>query len=153
MELRRESFAGFVARALASALESELLERYDGRPGSGGEPPAGDFEPPDGAFLVGYEDGEPVACGGVRRYDERTAEIRRMYVVPGARGRGLSRAVLAGLEDEARRLRYEAVRLETGHLQREAIGLYESAGYRPIARYGPYVDDERSVCFERELTG
>lgn len=153
MELRRESYASFVAQALASALESELLDRYDGRGGSGAEPPASDFEAPDGAFLVGYEEGEPVACGGVCRYDERTAEIRRLYVVPAARGRGLSRAVLAGLEDAARRLRYDAVRLETGNRQTEAIGLYEAAGYRPIARYGPYVDDERSVCFERELSG
>jgi GNAT superfamily N-acetyltransferase len=151
VDVRRESYAGLVGRALAAALADELLDRYAGRTGSGGEPPASDFEPPDGVFLVGYEDGEPVGCGGVCRYDERTAEIRRMYVIPAARGRGLSRVLLAALEDEGRRLGYSAVRLETGDGQPEALRLYESAGYEPIARYGPYVEDERSVCFEKRL--
>jgi len=152
VELRRESYAGPSAQRLADALDAELLGRYDGVGGSGGEPPESDFEPPDGAFLVGYEDGEPVACGGVCRYDETTAEIRRMYITPVVRGRGLSRAMLAGLEQQARRLGYTAVRLETGRRQPEAIRLYESSGFEPIARYGPYVDDERSVCFEKRLT-
>jgi GNAT superfamily N-acetyltransferase len=140
-----------LVRPLTDALKREIDARYDGRPGSGAEPAASDFEPPDGAFVVGVEDGEPVACGGVRRFDKATAEIRRMYVVPAARGRGLSRQILAALEEEARRLGYELVRLETGHLQPEAIGLYASAGFGPIPRYRPYVEDERSVCFEKRL--
>jgi GNAT superfamily N-acetyltransferase len=74
-----------------------------------------------------------------------------MYVVPVARGRGLARLLLTALEEEARHLGYSAVRLETGNLQPDAIGLYASAGYGPIERYGPYVDDERSVCFEKRL--
>ena len=74
-----------------------------------------------------------------------------MYVVPRARGRGLSRQILGALEQEARKLNYELVWLETGNRQLEAVGLYRSAGYEPIARYGPYVDDERSVCFEKRL--
>jgi GNAT superfamily N-acetyltransferase len=74
-----------------------------------------------------------------------------MYVVPGRRGHGLSRAILAELEEEARSLGYEVVWLETGNRQLEAVGLYRSAGYEPIARFGPYVDDERSVCFEKKL--
>jgi GNAT superfamily N-acetyltransferase len=151
VEVRRESYAGDAAKGLTSALAEELLGRYEGRGGSGGEPPASDFEPPDGAFLVGYEDEEPVACGGVCRCDTRTAEIRRMYVVPRVRGRGLSRQILAALEEEALGLGYELIRLETGFRQLEAVGLYQSAGFRPIARYGPYVDDERSVCFEKRL--
>jgi GNAT superfamily N-acetyltransferase len=151
VEIRRENYGSAAARVLASALEAELLRRYAGVGGSGGEPPAGDFEPPDGVFLVGYVDGKPVACGGVCRYGERTAEIRRMYVAPGARGQGLSRRLLAALEREARGLGYSAVRLETGERQPEAIGLYSGAGYARIPRYGPYVDDERSVCFEKPL--
>jgi GNAT superfamily N-acetyltransferase len=74
-----------------------------------------------------------------------------MYVAPAARGRGLSRLVLAALEDEARELGYSFLRLETGDRQPEAIKLYASAGYEPIARYGPFVDDPRSVCFEKRL--
>jgi GNAT superfamily N-acetyltransferase len=100
---------------------------------------------------VGVEDGEPVACGGVCRYDDAAAEIRRMYVVPAARGRGLSRQILAALEEEARALGYELVRLETGNLQPEAIALYASSGFGPISRYGPYIEDERSICFEKRL--
>jgi GNAT superfamily N-acetyltransferase len=151
VDIRPESFASAAAQELAAELEAELLGHYDGVPGSGGLPEPENFEPPGGAFLVGREDGEPIACGGNSRCDEATAEIRRMYVAPTARGRGLSRRLLAALEDEARRLGYEAVRLETGNRQTEAIGLYASAGYERIARYGPFVEDERSLCFEKRL--
>ena len=151
MDIRREKFDSEAARALVEALEAELLDTYDGVPGSGGLPSASIFEPPDGAFFVGRIDGEAVACGGIARYDEVTAEIRRMYVAPGSRGRGLSRRVLTTLEDEARALGYSFVRLETGKRQSEAIGLYVSTGFRPIPRYGPFVDDPKSVCFEKRL--
>jgi putative acetyltransferase len=152
VELRRERFDSDAARALADALEAELLATYDGDPGSGGLPAASIFErPKGGAFLVGRIDGQAVACGGIARYDEATAEIRRMYVVPEARGHGLSRRVLVALEDEARALGYSFVRLETGNLQAAAIGLYVSAGFGPIPRYGPFANDPKSVCFEKRL--
>jgi GNAT superfamily N-acetyltransferase len=151
MDIRRESFDSAIATALADSLEAELLATYDGDPGSGGLPAASIFEPPEGSFLVGRVDGEPVACGGIARYDPATAEIRRMYVVPTARGRGLSRQLLAALEDEARALGYSFVRLETGNLQAAAIGLYVSAGFGPIPRYGPFAEDPKSVCFEKRL--
>ena len=152
MEIRRESFDSETATALADALEAELLATYDGDAGSGGLPAASIFEPVNGgAFLIGRIDGEAVACGGVARYDDVTGEIRRMYVVPAARGRGLSRRVLEALEDEARALGYSLVRLETGKLQAAAIGLYVSAGFGPIPRYGPFADDPKSVCFEKRL--
>jgi putative acetyltransferase len=152
VEIRRERFDSDTARALADALEAELLATYDGDPGSGGLPAASIFEPPNGgAFLVGSIDGEAVACGGVARYDETTGEIRRMYVVPQARGRGLSRRLLEALEDEARTLGYAFVRLETGNLQAAAVGLYDSAGFQPIPRYGPFARDPKSVCFEKRL--
>ncbi len=151
MKIRRESFASETARALTRALEEELLVTYAGVPGSGGLPAPSVFAPPDGVFLVGWVDGEPVTCGGIGRYDGTTAEVRRMYVIPSARGRGLSRRLLAALEAEALALGYSFVRLETGNLQAEAIGLYASAGYEPIPRYGPFVDDTRSVCFEKRL--
>ena len=152
MEIRRERFDSEAGRILAEALEAELLAAYDGVPGSGGLPSASVFEPRNGgAFLVGRLEGEIVACGGIARYDGVTGEIRRMYVVPSARGRGLARLVLAALEDEARSLGYSFVRLETGRLQATAIGLYVSAGFGPIPRYGPFLDDPRSVCFEKRL--
>jgi len=151
VEIRRENYEAFASQALVAALNSELLDRYEGFDGSGGEQVAADFEPPGGAFVVGWDGEEPVACGGVIRYDETTAEIRRMYVAPSARGRGLSRALLEALENEARQLGYEFVRLETGDRQPEAIKLYASSGFEPIPRYGPFADDPRSVCFEKRL--
>jgi len=151
VEIRRESFGSDTAQALADALEEELLATYDGVPGSGGLPEGSSFEPPGGSFLVGRIGGEAVACGGIARFDETTAEIRRMYVVPGARGRGLSRRLLAALEDEALALGYSFIRLETGKLQAAAIGLYVSAGFGPIPRYGPFANDPKSVCFEKRL--
>jgi GNAT superfamily N-acetyltransferase len=129
VEIRRESYAGQTAQTLATALYDELLERYARWPGSGGEPPASAFEPPEGAFLVGWEGNEAVACGGVCHYEGTTGEIRRVYVAPAARSRALSREMLAALEEEARRLGYAFVRLETGVLQREAITLYTSSGF------------------------
>jgi GNAT superfamily N-acetyltransferase len=151
VSIRRETYGSGVARPLTDALKAELTGRYDGVGGSGSEPPASDFEPPDGFFAVAELGGSPVGCGGVCRYDATTAELRRMYVAPEARGNGVSRALLAALEDAARALGYRALRLETGNRQPEAIGLYASADFQPIPRYGPYVDDLRSVCFEKEL--
>jgi GNAT superfamily N-acetyltransferase len=92
-----------------------------------------------------------VSCGGVCRFDTETAEIRRMYIVPQRRGAGFSRRMLGALEDQARSLGYRRVRLETGVHQHEALGLYRSSGFAEIPRYGPYVDDELSVCFEKLL--
>lgn len=74
-----------------------------------------------------------------------------MYVVPERRGAGLSRRMLAALEDEARGFAYRRIRLETGFRQHEALALYRSSGFEEIPRYGPYVDDELSVCFEKPL--
>ena len=74
-----------------------------------------------------------------------------MYVVPERRGAGLSRRILGALEDEARALGYRRVRLETGVRQNEALALYRSSGFAEIPRYGPYVGDELSVCFEKPL--
>jgi GNAT superfamily N-acetyltransferase len=151
MEIRREGYASAAAQSLVQASVAEMLQRYDGRGGSGAEPRTAEFESPTGAFLVGFEGEAPVACGGICRYDDATGEIRRMYVARDQRGGGLSRQILRALEEEARALGYGAIRLETGNRQPEAVGLYRSAGYEPIPRYGPYVDDERSLCFEKRL--
>ena len=91
--------------------------------------------PPDGAFVVVREDGRPVAGGGIRRLSDGVCEIKRMYVVPEARGRGHGRRVLAALERVAVRLGYRRARLDTAQSMTTAMGLYESAGYRPIPDY------------------
>ncbi|MBV8256460.1 MAG: GNAT family N-acetyltransferase [Actinobacteria bacterium] len=110
------------------------------------------FEPPDGVFLVARaEDGAPLGCGGVARFDETRGELKRMYVVPEARGRGIGRELLVALEAEARALGYQGLVLETGTAQEAAIGLYASFGYAPIPCYGPYAGQAVSRCFEKTL--
>jgi GNAT superfamily N-acetyltransferase len=93
---------------------------------------AAELSAPGGAFRLGYHDGRAVCCGGVKRLDDRRCEIKRMYVVPHARGRGVARALLHDLEETARRLGYAVARLDTGPRQGNARRLYESAGYRGI---------------------
>jgi uncharacterized protein (DUF952 family)/GNAT superfamily N-acetyltransferase len=95
-----------------------------------------DMWAPRGTFLVGWDDsGAPVCGGGVKDLGGGSAEIKRMYVVPAARGRGHARRLLTGLEAAARRLGHTRVRLDTGPRQVEAHALYDSAGYVEIADY------------------
>lgn len=139
------------AQALTVASVAEMAGRYGGRPGSGAPPRAEELAPPDGTFLLATRDGRAVGCGGLSRYDDTTAEIRRMYTVPDARGSGVARAILAALLERARELGYARVRLETGSGQPEALGLYRSSGFEEIPCWGPYANDERSVCLELRL--
>jgi GNAT superfamily N-acetyltransferase len=78
-------------------------------------------------------------------------EIKRMYVEPEARGKGVGRTILRALQQCARESGYSALRLETGARQPEAIALYESEGYLPIEPYGCYRDSPLSRCFEKHL--
>jgi len=126
--------------------------RYDGEADIGPTREAAMFVEPDGVFLVVRgDDGRAIGCGGVCRFDEARAELKRMYVVPEARGRGLGRLLLAELEAEARRLGYAGIVLETGDRQPEALGLYVSAGYERIPCYGIYATRALSMCFEKTL--
>lgn len=141
-----------VVVALTTASLAEIDAHYHGQPGSGAPPRREDFAAPNGAFLVARLENLVSGCGGISRLDDVTAEVRRMYVVPEARGRGVARAILAGLLERARELGYSRARLETGHLQTEALGLYRSAGFAPCPCWGPYVHDPRSRCFELALS-
>ncbi|GLY54008.1 N-acetyltransferase [Lentzea sp. NBRC 102530] len=111
------------------------------------------FAAPLGYFVIGYLDGVPVACGGWRVNDELdgAAEIKRMYVVDSARGKGLSRLVLAHLEATAREAGLARMVLETGTRQPEAISLYTSSGYERIPNFGVYRDHPDSRCFGKSL--
>jgi GNAT superfamily N-acetyltransferase len=117
------------------------------------------FLPPGGLFVVGYEGDRPVASGGWRSLDPShdpevragDAELKRMYVDPAERGRGLSRLVLAELERTAGAAGRRRMILETGDEQPAAIALYASAGYAPIAAFGAHRDDPRSRCFAKAL--
>jgi GNAT superfamily N-acetyltransferase len=123
---------------LAEAMRAEISEIYDGLALDGPQmPKAGPAElnPPAGSFLVGYLDGAAVCCGGVKRLDEQTCEIKKMFVVPAVRGRGVARVLLGALEQRARSLGYAVARLDTGPRQPSARRMYEQAGYRPIANF------------------
>jgi GNAT superfamily N-acetyltransferase len=123
---------------LAGAMRVEMAELYDGLDIDAPEmPKAGPAEmnPPAGAFLVGYLDGMPVCCGGLKRLDQEACEIKRMFVAPHARRRGVARALLAAIEDRARGLGYTIARLDTGPRQPHAQELYETQGYRAVESF------------------
>jgi GNAT superfamily N-acetyltransferase len=107
-----------------------------------------ELRPPWGAYLVGFGGAEPVAGGGVRRLAEGVAEIKRMYVRPAARSRGVARALLSALESAALSLGYTTVRLDTGPKQDHALRLYRHAGYADVEPY----NDNPFACFWGEKT-
>lgn len=102
-------------------------------------------------YLAVVLDGRAVACGGVQAVDDGTGEIKRMYVRPAYRGRGIARHLLAALEELAFQAGHHTLCLETGTYLPAAIGLYTSCGYEPIPVYGEYVDNPYSVCFAKRL--
>jgi len=125
-----------------------MIERYGGDFEPGTKPRAEDVA----AFLVARgDDGRPLGCGALRSLGEPVVEIKRMYVRPEARGTGVGAAILEALEREASRLGFKVVRLETGPLQPEAVGLYARGGYREIPCFGAYSGAPASRCFERRL--
>lgn len=121
---------------LLEAMVAEIEPMY-GRVDEAGRPAAtpGDLWLPTGTYLVGYLDGTPVAGGGVKTLGPGIGEIKRMYVAPEARGRGLGRRLLAALEDASRRLGHHTLRLDAGPFQAGAKSLYRDAGYLEIADY------------------
>jgi GNAT superfamily N-acetyltransferase len=158
LTVRPEPWGSPVAEALVTELGLDLNERY-GNTGDDGkvdatlaEVTAASVTPPAGVFLVAWAGDEVVGCGAIRPSGfEATCEIKRMYVRPSARGRGVSRAVLAALEGAAVELGYRRVILETGIKQPEAIALYLSTGYTAIDAYGAYRASPLSRCYERLL--
>jgi GNAT superfamily N-acetyltransferase len=149
LDIRDEAYDGPSAQQLVAAVQAEYVERYGGPDDAPVEP--AEFAPPDGLFLVGYVDGEPVASGGLRRHSDSEVEIKRMYVAPGARGRGLSRVMLAALEDRAGAMGASRVVLETGERQPEAIRLYQTSGYVEVEGFGHYKDAPLSRSFAKPL--
>jgi GNAT superfamily N-acetyltransferase len=155
MRLVRVGYGDPDALRLVEDVQAEYVVRYGSRDETPLDPLM--FEPPAGSFFVGYDGDVPVATGAWRRSEveafgtSRTAEIKRMYVVSSARGRGLARAVLAHLEETARGAGIEAMVLETGLRQPEAIALYESSGYVRVPGFGYYRDAPLSRCFGKDL--
>jgi len=150
-EIRDERYDSAIAQQLIEAVQGEYVVRYGGPDASPID--ASEFASPDGLFLVGYLDGSPVASGGLRRHATNEFEIKRMYIVPAARRRGLSRVMLAALEERARAMGATRIVLETGQAQPEAISLYETSGYERIDGYGFYACAPLSISFAKTLAG
>jgi GNAT superfamily N-acetyltransferase len=155
--IRPTRYGAPAAQNLVAAAQADLAARY----GSGDETTieAVQFDPPEGAFLVAYLRGEPVACGGWRTLShftdagvaEDVAEIKRMYAVPAARGDGTAQALLAALEESARESGMHRMVLETGGRNPEAIRFYQKYGYAQIPNYGYYKDEADCCSFGRDL--
>jgi putative acetyltransferase len=101
--------------------------------------------------IVAYDNDLPVGCGAIREYSPGTMEVKRMYVPPAFRGKGIASRILQHLEDWSAELNYTKCILETGKNQPEAIALYKKNGYSIIPNYGQYKNIDNSVCFEKEL--
>ncbi len=101
--------------------------------------------------VVAYENEEPVGCGAIKEFAPDTVEVKRMYVVPERRKKGIAAKILSEVERWASELSYTKCVLETGKKQPEAIGLYKKNGYTLIPNYGQYAGVENSLCFQKDL--
>ena len=140
--VRRVAGTDPVARELVDAMFAEVGLMYEPGLPKGPSAHPEELSPPAGGFVVLSEDGRAVAGGGVKRLDDRACELKRMYVVPDARGRGVGRELLAALEALARDLGYAVARLDTGAEQPRAQRMYERAGFAPVPDYNgnPYAE-------------
>ncbi|MGW3730279.1 GNAT family N-acetyltransferase [Streptomyces sp. NPDC000851] len=158
MNIRRVPFDHPDAVKLNDEVQAEYHERY----GDGGDATVldpSDFRPPNGVYLIAYDESDrPVATGGWRSRDRNgegnedgDAELKRMYVIRELRGRGLARRMLTALEDDARAAGRIRMVLETGTEQPEAIALYTSSDYEPCTKFGYYRFHENSRCYAKPL--
>lgn len=139
------------AQRLIRQLDEDLMRRYPALQAPHGLHPQ-DLNDPGFTFVIARMDGVAVGCGALRSLPPDMGEVKRMFVLPGFRGRGIAKRILETLESRARELGYTAVCLETGSGQPEAIALYRSAGYVPIAAFGEYAGDPFSVCLKKRFS-
>lgn len=136
---------------LVDALNEELTKRYPDPADNHFDLAADEVEEGDGVFLVAWDGADPVGCGALRRHDDDSGEIKRMYVTPEIRGVGIGRRVLAELEERARGLGMSRLVLEAGAYQPEALALYVRCGFSRIPCFGDYAASPRSICMEKVL--
>ena len=151
MEVRSASLDQPEVTTLINALNAELEQRYPEEGSNHFRLDPDEVAPGRGVFLVAYVDGEAVGCGATRLNDSRTAEIKRMYVVPAYRGQGIAARVLEALEGHAGSLSAQRLVLETGERQPEALAMYRRAGFQPIPPFGEYLNSPLSVCMGKAL--
>jgi len=151
VHIARADIGSDAAVALIRALNRELSFRYQEVGANHFRLDSEEVAEGRGAFVIAYADGIPAGCGAIRLLDRDTAEIKRMYVKPTVRGRGVARRVLASLEAEARSLGVKRVVLETGERQPEALALYSHSGFSRIPAFGEYLGSPLSLCMGKEL--
>jgi GNAT superfamily N-acetyltransferase len=136
IRITEEPYDGAGGTLLVAAYVAEIREMYpDWTPEVSPRLMGEDVEPPAGRWLVAYRDATPVGCAALKRLDDCTAEIKRVYVAPEARNAGVARALLARLERLARDAGYTALRMDTGARQPASVALFGSCGYTQIANY------------------
>lgn len=101
--------------------------------------------------IITYKNSKAVACGAIKKYDENTMEVKRMFTLPESRGKGLAGMILSELQKWAQEMDYTRLILETGIRQKEAISLYNKTNFILIPNYGQYEGIEASICFEKKL--
>jgi GNAT superfamily N-acetyltransferase len=138
-----------VAYLLVERVQEEYVQRYGGRDAAVVEP--GEFLPPHGIFLVAEVDGVPAGCGAWRVLSPGVVEIKRVYVEPDFRRRGLAQGIVEALEDGAARAGHGSVVLNTGQEQPEALALYADLGYVPVSGYGIYACAPGAVFLGKSL--
>src|SRR3984893_15873794 len=136
IRISTEPFDSADARRLIAALDEHLASRYSPDQRFGPNLKAQHVGAGVGTFVVARTDGRAIGCGALRRLDEATAEVKRMYVEPDLRGRGVAKEILDHLEAAARLIGTRRLVLETGIYQAEAIGLYRRAGFNPVRCWG-----------------
>jgi GNAT superfamily N-acetyltransferase len=154
VEIRRTDILSPTAQAFILALNAETTDRYPEDGANFFNLAPEEVVEGRGGFFVAFLDSEPVGCGAVRQLEPGVGEIKRMYVSPAARGRGIGGMILSTLEDEARRLGARRLVLETGPRQPEAIACYERAGFIRIPLFGEYLltpHPDLSVCMAKDL--
>jgi GNAT superfamily N-acetyltransferase len=148
-EVRTVGYADAVAQHLIERVQQEYVVRYGGRDDAVVDP--AEFSPPLGLFLVAEVDGVPAGCGGWRAHGDGVAELKRMYVEPAFRRRGIAALVLAELERTAAAAGHRHLLLNSGDRQPEALALYARRGYTPVAGYGIYADSPEAVFLGKDL--
>lgn len=151
LDLRREELSTPVVQQLITALNAELEARYPEEGANFFRLDPEEVSQGRGAFLVAYANSDPIGCGAVRQNEPGVFEIKRMYVDPRCRGRGVGRKIVDALEAHARRLGAQRIVLETGPRQPDAIALYHHAGFSEIPLFGEYIGSKFSVCMAKEL--
>lgn len=149
--LRQESLDAPIVQTLIRELNAELDQRYPEEGANHFRLDPDELGPGRGVFLVAYLDGVGVGCGAVRLNEPGVFEVKRMYVKPDCRGRGIAGAVLESLEQHARALGARQLVLETGDRQQESLAVYRRAGFVEIPRFGEYVDSPLSLCMGKTL--